>query len=140
MKVIWQNKVKEVSDGFARNYLFPQKLAVLATPANLKAWAVGEEERVAETEIEESLWHGLVKELAELTLVMPAKASAEGHLFAGIHAAEISAALQAEKRINLPAKYLELEHPLKQVGEFKIKVRRGKEVGEFTLQLQPLQS
>jgi len=86
-------EIKEVAPGYARNILFRQNLALPVTPENLKkakTWQAGRErERAGEEELAETA----AKKLTGYTLPMLAKASAEGHLFAGLDKNEVVSAL-----------------------------------------------
>ena len=129
-KVGERYEIKEVAPGYARNILFRQNLALPATAENLKkakAWQAGRErERAGEEELAEEA----AKKLDGYTLPMSAKASAEGHLFAGLDKNELAVALAKETGIKLTAEAIVLDKSLKTLGIHNLSARLtgGREV------------
>ncbi len=122
---------KTVSDGYALNFLIPRSLAEIA---NEKARARAELMRqtiVAHRTIQEDLALKNLTALAEVKLSIEGKASGKGHLFAGVHAEEISKALKDQCNIDVPADFIDLAHPLKEVGEHIVKVKIQDKTSEF---------
>lgn len=114
--------VKEVAPGFAGNFLIPNKLCVVATPSALKS----AEEKKAKVDGERKVAHDLaLKNLEKLKgarVVVSGKANEEGHLFAGINAKEISAAIKQSLNIQMPESAIALSKPIKIIGETPITV------------------
>lgn len=114
--------IKEVADGYARNLLFPKKLAVPATPANLKKW----EAEQARLELKEAQEEAEAKKIAAkieaLTLKFPRKTGEGGKLFGSITNKDIVEELQKKTGIEIDKKQLNPSDPIKAVGEHKIKV------------------
>ncbi len=131
-------EIKEVAPGYARNILFRQNLALPVTPENLKkakTWQAGRErERAGEEELAETA----AKKLTGYTLPMLAKASAEGHLFAGLDKNEVVSALTKETGIKLTAEALALAKPIKSLGLHQLSARLtgGREV-QFQILVSP---
>ena len=114
-------EIKEVSDGFAIYYLFPKKLAKPATPQNL-AWLqkiLEKQQRKSEEELK--ALQELAQKIENTTIVLKAKANQDGTLFGAVKAMDIALALK-EKGITIHRKQLLLEKPIKQLGEYEIKV------------------
>ena len=114
-----KGEVKDVSDGYAINFLLPQKLVALANPKNLKLL---QEQTVA---VEKSKTASLIdtkkllNKLSAIVLDFSEKADAKGTFFAGITAEKISEALQ--KRVFLiRAKQIKLYSPIKKAGEYRV--------------------
>jgi large subunit ribosomal protein L9 len=128
--------VKTVSDGHALNLLIPQGLAVTATPDALKRIETEKAKMVGERKIHEEL---LVKNLAglkDVSLTVQVKANDKGHLFAGMHREEVAAEIEKQTRLQIDPSFIQLEHPLKELGEHTIEVTaEGKSV-KFTLILE----
>jgi large subunit ribosomal protein L9 len=127
-----KNEIKEVSDGYARNFLFPRKLAQMATPELVKKTEAQEKQR-AEKESEET---GKKKRLAESLqgrkFTLKAK-DKKGKLFGSITAKQISEKL-AENGFVIWEKCLNISKPIKELGEHKIKIDLGDGiVAEFDL-------
>ena len=128
MKVILQQDVKgqgkkgqlvDVSDGYARNFLLPKKLAVIATAENLNTMKQQEKARKAEA---------LSKKLESLTVKVAAKAGEGGRLFGAVTAKEISECLAQQHGLNIAKTKLVLDEPIKACGGYKIKAKLGYEI------------
>ncbi len=122
-----RGQIVNVADGYARNYLFPKRLAVPATEANKK---IVEQERQAylrreakaKAEAEE-----LAQMLKDVTVVIPHKAGEKDQLFGSVTARDISEAL-AKLNFTIDHRKIELEHPIKQLGEYRVPIRLHREV------------
>ncbi len=117
------NDVKEVSEGYARNYLLPRGLADIATEAAIQQaqrQLQAEKDKKARQRAEAE---ALAARLGELTLVFKAKAGDKGRLYGSITAQQIAEAI--EQRLHRPfdKRCLELEQPLRQLGEHVIPVK-----------------
>ncbi len=114
--------VKVVSDGFARNFLLPKKLATVATDAALRKWE--SEKKVRLLKIEKNLESARksAEQLEALQIEIAAKAGKEGHLFGSITSQNIAEALTA-KGFTIDRKNITLEAPIKSVGEFTVPVK-----------------
>lgn len=137
MKVIFQQDVrghgkkgelKEVSDGYARNYLLPRKLAVEATTDNLNAFKLKEKAKAAQLEKDKATAREISKKLESVVLKIPAKAGASGRLFGSITSKEISDALSAQHGINIEKNKIVQTEPIKTFGAFEIKCKLGFEI------------
>lgn len=127
--------VKDVSDGYALNFLVPNNLAITATPQNIKR--VDIEKKTADTEkkIHKDLLIKNIDDVDGQTIVLEEKANEKGHLFAQIHKKEIIEALQRELRIQLNEENIIIEEPIKQIGEFTIPVESQDKKAKFILQI-----
>jgi len=122
--------VKDVAPGYARNFLLPQGLAELATEGTLRQLEARRTKIEADLMASASELDALVASLDGKTLTLVEKANEEGHLFAGVHEAEILSALEKEHGIKLPKSALSMKHPIKVVGETVVNVRGAdKEIG-----------
>jgi large subunit ribosomal protein L9 len=117
-----KNEVKEVSPGFARNFLLSKGLAVLATPENLQKLESKKkaDEARAEGELKEA--EKAVAKLDGQEIEIHIKAGKEGHLFQSINKQKISEKLK-EMGFDIDKDQIDLEHPIKEVGEFPIKLK-----------------
>jgi len=116
-----RHDVKDVNDGYAMNFLLPRKLAEVATAQALKQLEERKKEIIVEKEIQEELLEKNLEELADKVVKISSKADEKGHLFSGIHSKEIAEALAA-MHIEVKEEFIDLEKPIKAVGEFKIPV------------------
>ena len=133
MKVILTQDVKsqgkkgqlvEVSDGYARNFLLPKKLAVIATAENLNTMKQQEKARKAQEAAEKAE----AKKLEGLTVKIAAKAGEGGRLFGAVTAKEVSEALSQQHGVNIAKTKLVLDEPIKACGGYQIKAKLGYEV------------
>ena len=130
-----RGQIVNVADGYARNYLLPRKLAVPATEANKK---IVEQERLAalrreareKAEAEE-----LARMLAGVTVTLHEKAGEHDQLFGSVTALHIAQAL-AQQNFQIDRRKIQLEHPIKQLGEYKVPIRLHRDVTvEITVQV-----
>ena len=137
MKVILQQDVRgqgkkgqlvDVSDGYARNFLLPKKLAVIATAENLNTMKQQEKARKAQEAAEKAEAEATAKKLEGLMVKIPAKAGEGGRLFGAVTAKEVSEALAAQHGVNIAKSKLVLEEPIKACGGYQIKAKLGYEV------------
>ena len=137
MKVILQQDVRgqgkkgqlvDVSDGYARNFLLPKKLAVIATAENLNTMKQQEKARKAQQAAERAEAEALAKKLESLTVKVAAKAGEGGRLFGAVTAKEISECLAAQHGLNIAKAKLLLDEPIKACGGYKIKAKLGYEI------------
>ena len=137
MKVILQQDVKgqgkkgqmvEVSDGYARNFLLPRKLAVSATADNINTMKQQEKARKAQQAAEKAEAEALAKKLESLTVKVAAKAGEGGRLFGAVTAKEISECLAQQHGLNIAKTKLVLDEPIKACGGYKIKAKLGYEI------------
>ena len=137
MKVILQQDVRgqgkkgqlvDVSDGYARNFLLPKKLAVIATAENLNTMKQQEKARKAQQAAEKAEAEALSKKLESLTVKVAAKAGEGGRLFGAVTAKEISECLAQQHGLNIAKTKLVLDEPIKACGGYKIKAKLGYEI------------
>ena len=137
MKVILNADVKgqgkkgqiiNVSDGYARNFLFPKNLAKEATADNLNAARISEEANLARIAREKEAARELAKKLADIKVEVKAKAGAGGRLFGSVTAADIADALKAQHKIEIDRHKLVLSENIKQLGTYEVKVKLFSEV------------
>ena len=137
MKVILQQDVKgqgkkgqlvEVSDGYARNFLLPKKLAVAATAENVNTMKQQEKARKAQEAAEKAEAEALAKRLEGVMVKIPAKAGEGGRLFGAVTAKEISEALSTQHGLNIAKTKLVLDEPIKACGGYQVKAKLGYEI------------
>jgi len=139
-KVGRKYEVKEVADGFARNALFPRKLAELAMGDAVKRIEKMKREAAQAGDFAADL---LAKNLAALggkTVILCAKANEKGHLFQGIHKEEIAEAIRKELGLDIPPDSLSLEKPIKEIGGHEVAITgvgKNEKKVRFTLHVRP---
>ena len=130
--------IKDVSSGHALNLLIPQGLAVVATPAVLKRYETEKKAALAERKIHEDLLIKNVKGLEGVTITISGKANDKGHLFAGIHKEEIVKEVKKQTELDLDPIFIQLEHPLKEVGEHNVEVKGGGKIVKFKVVIEKI--
>ena len=129
-------EIKDVSDGYANNFLIPKKLAEYASPDAVKKAEILKSANEAEIEIREKLTEKQIEMLKGVTVVLKKKGNEKGHLFEKIHPEEISAVLKEQAKIEIDSEFIILENPIKEIGEHTIAVKVGKSKGEFKLKIE----
>ena len=127
-----KGEVKEISDGYASNFLLPKKLAVLATPAELKKLDETKKHIEIKKAVSGALLDKNLKELASVHVELKRKANNEGHLFSSIHASDVLEALEKQHKIELDEKHLPEIH-IKTIGEHKIEIKIDGKKAEFVV-------
>lgn len=132
MKVILLDNIKGVgkkdeiinaNDGYARNYLLPKKLAVEATNQNLSLLK-GKQDSNAHKKAEEKKEAEIIKEkISKITLKIQVKAGANGKIFGGVTAKEISDQLKKQYNIDIDKKKIDVKETIKTLGVFKINAK-----------------
>ncbi len=115
-------EVKKTADGYARNYIIPNKLGIEATKANLKKLKHQKDiEEKHEADLKAKAL-ALGAQLAEAGVEITVKAGENGRLFGSVTTKDIAAAL-AEAGINIDKRKIELNEPIRQLGEYEVPVR-----------------
>ena len=123
-----KDELKEVSDGYARNYLIPRKLVMEATSDTLNAIKIKEKAKLAHAAKEKALAEENAKKLESLIVKVPAKAGAGGKLFGSVTSKEISEALLKQCNIAIDKKDIVSGEPIKNYGSYSVKCKLGHEV------------
>lgn len=122
-KVGRRHEVKDLADGFARNFIIARGLGVVADEKNLAKLKSWQNQAAAEKNIQAELWQKLVGEIGERALVITAKANEQGHLFASLHAGDISRVLREQLRLEIPPEMIVLPEPIKTLGEHEVEIK-----------------
>ena len=137
MKVILQQDVKgqgkkgqmvEVSEGYARNFLLPRKMAIPATADAINTMNLKEKAKKAEEQRQKALAEETAGKLKECMVKLTARAGSGGKLFGAVTTKEISEGLQKQYGIDIPKQKLALEEPIKAFGNYQVKAKLGYEV------------
>ena len=123
-----KGELKEVSDGYARNYLLPRKLASEATADNINALKPKEKAKAAQMAREKAEAEANAAKLGEITVTIRAKAGGAGKLFGAVTSQEISAALKEQHGIEIEKNKIVQAEPIKTFGAYQIKAKLGYEV------------
>ena len=137
MKVILLQDVKgkgkkgqmlEISDGYARNFLLPKKLAMEATPDAINTMRMNDKAAAEKAAKERAEAVELSRQLREMTLVVTAKGGGAGKLFGSVTSQEIADTLKAKSGITIDKRKIVLSDPIKNVGTYTIQCKLGYEI------------
>ena len=123
-----KGELKEVSDGYARNYLLPRKLASEATPDMLNAFKLREKAKKAQMEREKAQAEENARRLEGVVVRISARAGQGGRLFGAITSQEISDALREQHGIEIEKNKIVQAEPIKGFGSFEVRAKLGYEV------------
>ena len=123
-----KGELKEVSDGYARNYLLPRKLAAEATADNINALKQREKARARQIELEKAQAAENAKKLEGVQVIVRAKAGEKGKLFGAVTSAEISKALREQFDIDIEKNKIGQGEPIKTFGAYSVKAKFGYEI------------
>jgi large subunit ribosomal protein L9 len=119
--------VVKVADGYARNFLLPRKLALQATAANKAVIEQMKSAAARRAATEKAQAEELAAKLAPVVLSFTRKAGEQGHLFGSVTSADISADLAAQG-FEIDRRKIQLDEPLKSIGEFTVIIKLYREV------------
>ena len=137
MKVILLQDVKgkgkkgqmlEISDGYARNFLLPKKLAVEATPDAINTMRMNDKAAAERAAKERAEALEISHKLREMTLVVTAKGGGAGKLFGSVTSQEIADALKAKSGITIDKRKIVMSDPIKTVGTYTVQCKLGYEI------------
>ena len=137
MKVILLQDVKgkgkkgqmlEVSDGYARNYMLPRKIAVEATADAVNTMRMNDKAAAEKAAKERAEALEISHKLREMTLVVTAKGGGAGRLFGSVTNQEIADALKAKSGIALDKRKIVIADPIKSVGTYTVQCKLGYEI------------
>ena len=137
MKVILQQDVRdhgkkgqmvEVSDGYARNYLFPRKLAVPATADAVNTMKLKEKARLRQIEEEKARATENAKRLESLVVKISAKAGEGGRLFGSVTSKDVADAWKEQFGIDIEKSRIIIAEPIKAYGSYEVKCKFGYEI------------
>ena len=123
-----KGELKEVSDGYARNYLLPRKLASAATADNINTLKLKEKAKQAQIAREKAEAEENAKKLSAVTVTIRAKAGGAGKLFGAVTSQEISDALKAQHGIEIEKNKIVQTEPIKTFGSYSVKAKLGYEI------------
>ena len=148
MKVILQQDIKgkgkrgqmiEVSDGYARNYMLPRKLAVEATADNVNTMRMTDKANQERRQKEREEAFAFSNRMKDMVVVVRAKGGGAGRLFGSVTTQEIADAIRAQEGIDIDKRKIVLDGQIKTVGDYKVKVKLGYEItAELKLRVEEL--
>jgi large subunit ribosomal protein L9 len=122
-----KGQLVQVSDGYARNYLFPRKMAIEATADNVNTMRMNDKAKQEREQRQREEATALSAKLREMTLVLYAKGGGAGRLFGSVTSQEVSEALKAQG-LDVDKRKIVIDEPIKTVGLYTVKCKLGYEI------------
>ena len=123
-----KDQIKEVSDGYARNFLLPKKLAAPADAKVMNEIKNKEASKLHKIEVEKAEANALAEKLKTVTVKITAQAGADGRLYGSVTSKDIAEALEKQHGIVIDKRKLSLPDPLKAFGVYAIDVKLYTEI------------
>ena len=136
-KVGQHGTVKEVTDGYALNFLIARGLAIQATPDKIAAY---ESAQKRETEVREREREALVKSIQSIEgarIEIAVRATEKGGLFKAVHERDVAGAILSEHALAVPEETIQFPEPIKTVGEHVIMLKSKSNKAEFGVVVTP---
>ena len=131
-------EIKDVADGYARNYLLPKGLAIEATGGELKHLAQERQSEKTKKDRAHQDAEALATRLGEVTLVFKLKAGEQGKTFGSVTAKEVADALKKETKADIDKTKILLHEPLRSLGVHRVEVRLLSDVrANVTVAIEP---
>lgn len=121
-------QIKEVADGYGKNFLIPRKLAVTAKPQDIKAVEAQIKARARVAAKTEAEMKALASDLEGKEIIIKAKVGQQERLYGSITSADISAGLKSSLHAVVDKRKIELTEPIRQTGIFEVPIKLGKDI------------
>jgi len=121
-------EIKEVADGYGRNFLIPKKLAVLASPSAVRAIEGQQKIKAKKQEQIEAELAEMAARLEGIEITLKARVGAKDRVYGSINNADIAAELESTAGITIDKKKIELDEPIRQLGSHEVVVRLSKDL------------
>lgn len=121
-------EIKEVASGYGRNFLIPQKLALLVNPQAINLMATQRRVKARQQAESEAEFLELAQELDGREITLEARVGAQDHLYGSITNADIAAELQDSAGLVVDKRKIELAEPIRQLGNYEIVVKLAKDI------------
>lgn len=123
-----KDQIIEVSDGFARNFLFPKKLAAEATADIINSRKISDAAAARRAELEKKAALELKENIEKMVVTLKAKAGTGGRLFGSVTTKEIADGLHEQHKIEIEKNKITIDSPIKAFGTFEVKVKLYPEI------------
>jgi len=118
-----KDQILEASDGYARNYLLPRKLAVEANAENMSKLNNKKDANQYKKDLEKQAAEEMAKKLKNILLKIKVKAGENGKIFGGVTPKEISENLKSQYQMEIDKKKIEVKEPIKNLGSTQVNVK-----------------
>lgn len=132
-----KGQLKEVADGYAKNFLIAKGFAEIATPEVQAKFAKEQKEAQAKVAKEKQRLENLKIEIQKRTFVMRVKVGDKGQIFSSVHDKDIAEAISSKLGVPIDKKHVELKKPIKDIGSHLVKLRlSGGVVANVTIKIE----
>lgn len=131
-----KNEIKEVSDGYANNFLIPKKMAEHASLETINKFKTLVSNDQIEKEIRNNLLARQMEMLRGVKIKISKRANDKGHLFEKINATETASALKEQANIEIDPNLIFFQTPIKEIGSHKVQVRNDKLESDFEITVE----
>ena len=121
-------QIKDVADGYGKNFLIPRKLAMPARPNDIKAVELQIKARARVAAKTEAEMKALAGELQGKEIIIKAKVGQQERLYGSITSADISAGLESTLHAVVDKRKIELSEPIRQTGSYEVSIKLGKDI------------
>ena len=118
-----KDQVINASDGYARNFLFPKKMAVPADQGNMARLQSKKDAQAYQKDLERQAAQKIADQIKDITLELKVKAGENGKIFGGVTSKEIAEALKNKYQITVDKKKIQLKETIKTLGQFQIEIK-----------------
>ncbi len=116
------HEIKEIADGYARNFLLPKGMAQIATPALIQKLEHEKNLKQTEKEIQDALHVKTLEDLSGKEITIRRQVNSAGGLFAALHTSDIRDAIKAAHGVSIPETDIHIKEPIQHTGEFEIRL------------------
>ena len=127
-RVAKAGEIKEVANGYGRNFLIPQELAMLASPQAISLAEAQRRVKARQQAESEAELLELARELEGKEITLEARVGAQEHLYGSITNADIAAELESSAGLVVDKRKIELAEPIRELGSYEVAVRLAKEI------------
>ena len=132
-----KGQILEISDGYARNFLLPKKLAIVATADAVNTVKMNDKATAERIAREKAAALDISNRMKDLIVTVYAKGGGNGRLFGSVTSQEIADALKKQAGIELDKRKIVIDDPIKNVGTYTVKCKLGYEiVGKLTVKIE----
>ncbi|MBR4959980.1 MAG: 50S ribosomal protein L9 [Clostridia bacterium] len=124
-----KDQIVEVSDGYARNFLLPRKLAAIADAAVMNDIKNKEAAKAHKIEVEKKEARDLAEKLQSLTVKLKIQGGADGRVYGSVTSKDIAEALKEQHKIDIDKRKIVLDAPIKNYGAYTLDVKLYPEIG-----------
>jgi large subunit ribosomal protein L9 len=121
-------EIVDVSSGYGRNYLMPQRLAVPVTPDNKRQIEIEKVEYAKQEAERKTSAEKLARHIESIDVEIVAKSQDDGTLYGSIHPKEIAGTLKTSREIEIEHKQIKIHDPIRKLGDFEVEVKLHPEV------------